>query len=113
MIAASHLKSGKAIEPIEETKSAGAIAFAFKPGGPATIKITTPPQSFCLLFEVPATLKSGQIVGLGAAAIALAGRTARRAGQRIGRRRERTGRLPVPGRRPWLVGRPLPGRGRR
>jgi hypothetical protein len=48
-----------------------------------------------------------------AAAIALAGRAARRVGQRIGRRRERTGRLPTPARRPWLVGRPLPGRGRR
>ena len=71
MIAASHLKSGKAIDPIEETKSAGSIAFAFKPGGPATIKVTTPPQSFCLLFEVPATLKTGQVVGLGAAPVAL------------------------------------------
>jgi hypothetical protein len=48
-----------------------------------------------------------------APAVALADRAARRAGQRIGRRRERTGRLPTPARRPWLVGRPLPGRGRR
>ena len=48
-----------------------------------------------------------------AAAVALAGRVVRRAGQRVGRRRERTGRLPSPARRPWLVGRPLPGRGRR
>jgi hypothetical protein len=48
-----------------------------------------------------------------AAAVALAGRTIRRAGQRVGRRRERTGRLPSPARRPRLVGRPLPGRGRR
>jgi hypothetical protein len=48
-----------------------------------------------------------------AAAVALAGRTVRQAGQRIGRRRERGGRLPSPGRWPWLVGRPLPGRGRR
>jgi len=48
-----------------------------------------------------------------AAAVALAGRVVRRAGQRMHQRRERTGRLPSPGRRPWLVGRPLPGRGRR
>jgi hypothetical protein len=48
-----------------------------------------------------------------AAAVALAGRTVRRAGQRVGRRRERVGRLPSPARRPWVVGRPLLGRGRR
>lgn len=48
-----------------------------------------------------------------AAAIALAGRVVRRAGQRAGRRQERTGRLPSPARQPWLPVRPLPGRGRR
>ena len=48
-----------------------------------------------------------------AAAVALASRTVRQVGQRVGRRRERTGRLPSPARRPWVVGRPLPGRGRR
>ena len=48
-----------------------------------------------------------------AAAVALAGRVVRRAGQRVGRRRERTGRLPAPSRRPWLPIPPLPGRGRR
>jgi hypothetical protein len=48
-----------------------------------------------------------------AAAVALAGLTVRRAGQRVGRRRERGGRLPSPARRPWLPVRPLPGRGRR
>ncbi|HZA80645.1 MAG TPA: hypothetical protein VFC13_04130, partial [Actinomycetes bacterium] len=48
-----------------------------------------------------------------AAAVALAGRMVRRVGQRVGRRRERTGRLPTPVRRPWLPVRPLPGRGRR
>ena len=48
-----------------------------------------------------------------AAAIALASRTTRQVSQRIGRRRERTGRLPTPVRRPWLPVRPLPGRGRR
>jgi hypothetical protein len=48
-----------------------------------------------------------------AAAVALAGRVVRRAGQRVGRRRERSGRLPAPVRRPWLPVPPLPGRGRR
>jgi len=48
-----------------------------------------------------------------AAVVALAGRMVRRVGQRAGRRRERTGRLPTPVRRLWLPVRPLPGRGRR
>ena len=48
-----------------------------------------------------------------AAAAALAGRAVRQVGQRAGRGRERAGRLPSPARQPWLVGRPLPGRGRR
>jgi hypothetical protein len=48
-----------------------------------------------------------------AAAVALAGRTVRQAGPRLGRRRERGGRLPSSGRWPWLVSRPLPGRSRR
>jgi hypothetical protein len=48
-----------------------------------------------------------------AAAVVLAGRVARRVGQRLNQRRERTGRPPSPARRRWLVGRPLPGRGRR
>jgi hypothetical protein len=48
-----------------------------------------------------------------AAAVALTGRITPRAGQRVGHRRERAGRLPTPVRRPWQVGRPMPGRGRR
>jgi hypothetical protein len=48
-----------------------------------------------------------------AAVVALAGRMVRRAGQRMNQWRERVGRLPSPARRPWVVGRPLPGRGRR
>jgi hypothetical protein len=48
-----------------------------------------------------------------AAAVALAGRMLRRAGQRVGRRRERNGRLPSPARRSWLPVPPLPGRERR
>ena len=58
------------------------------------------------------TVEEPAPVGI-AAAVALAGRTVRGVGQRMRRRRERTGRLPSPARRPWLVGRPLPGRSRR
>jgi hypothetical protein len=58
------------------------------------------------------TMEQPAPVGI-AAAVALAGRVVRRAGQRMHQRRERTGRLPSPARRPWVVGRPLPGRGRR
>jgi hypothetical protein len=58
------------------------------------------------------TVEEPAPVGI-AAAVALAGRTVRRVGQRVGRRRERAGRLPSPARRPWLPVPPLPGRGRR
>jgi hypothetical protein len=58
------------------------------------------------------TVEEPAPVGI-AAAIALASQVVRRAGQRVGRRRERVGRLPSPARRPWLPVPPLPGRGRR
>jgi hypothetical protein len=58
------------------------------------------------------TVQESAPVGI-AAAVALAGRVVRRAGQGTSRRRQRTGRLPSPARRPWLPMRPLPGRGRR
>ena len=61
---------------------------------------------------LPLPVEQPTPVGI-AVAVALVGRSIRGAGQRIGRRRERIGRLPSPSRRPWLVGRPLPGRGRR
>jgi hypothetical protein len=61
---------------------------------------------------LPLPLPEPVPVGI-AAAVALAGRITRRAGQPVGRRRERAGRLPTPVRRPWLVGRRVPGRGRR
>jgi len=61
---------------------------------------------------VPLPVEQPTPVGI-AAAVALASRTARQVGQRVGRRRERAGRLPSPVRRPWLPVRPLPGRGRR
>jgi hypothetical protein len=58
------------------------------------------------------TVEQPAPVGI-AAAVALTGRVVRRAGRQLGRRRERTGRLPTPIRRPWLPVPPLPGRGRR
>jgi hypothetical protein len=58
------------------------------------------------------TVEQPPPVGI-AAAVALTGRVVRRAGRQLGRRRERTGRLPTPIRRPWLPVPPLPGRGRR
>jgi hypothetical protein len=61
---------------------------------------------------LPLPVEAPAPVGI-AAAVAIAGRVVRRAGQRMNQRRERAGRLPSPVRRPWVVGRPLPGRGRR
>jgi hypothetical protein len=61
---------------------------------------------------LPLPVEQPTPVGI-AAAMALASRTARQVGQRVGRRRERSGRLPSPARRPWLPVPPLPGRGRR
>jgi hypothetical protein len=65
MIADAHLKTGNVQPPLEETKSVGMIGFSFTPGKAASVKVVVPPQSFCLLFEVPSTLKAGQIAGLG------------------------------------------------
>jgi hypothetical protein len=61
---------------------------------------------------MPLPVEEPAPVGI-AAAMALAGRVVRRAGRHVGRRRERSGRLPTPVRRPRLPARPLPGRGRR
>jgi hypothetical protein len=61
---------------------------------------------------LPLPVEAPASVGI-AAAVNLASHLVRRPGQRVGRRRERTGRLPTPVRRPWLPVRPLPGRGRR
>jgi hypothetical protein len=81
---------------------------------------TAPPMPVELATTIPLdddtiplpTAEEPAPVGI-AAAVALAGRTARQIGQRVGRRRERAGRLPSPARRPWLPVPPLPGRGRR
>ena len=65
------LKTGETCDPLEESRSVGSVAFAFTPGKAATLKIIEPPQSVCLLFVVPAGLKTGQIKGLSAAAMNL------------------------------------------
>jgi hypothetical protein len=62
--------------------------------------------------SLPLPVEQPVPVGI-AATVAFASRIVRRVGQRVGRRRERAGRLPSPARRPWVVVRPLPGRGRR
>jgi hypothetical protein len=75
---------------------------------PAELAATVPLTDDTL----PLSVEQPVPVGI-AAAVALTSRTVRQIGQRVGRRRERTGRLPTPARRPWLPVRPLPGRGRR
>ncbi len=71
MIARASAKDGRALEPLEESRSVGTIGFAFSPGKSAVLKVITPPQSFCLLFAVPDSFRTGQIGGLGAKPIPL------------------------------------------
>jgi hypothetical protein len=54
-----------------ESRSEGTLSFAFTPGKAATLKVLTPPASFCLLFSVPKAFKTGTVSGLGAAPLAL------------------------------------------
>jgi hypothetical protein len=81
---------------------------------PAVVPELVEPADTLLLADdtIPLPVEEPAPVGI-AAAVALASRTVRQVGQRVGRRRERAGRLPSPARRPWLPVRPLPGRGRR
>jgi hypothetical protein len=98
-------------------------AWVIQAGQSIHLRVLPPPAVAPELVELAATspladdtipLPVEQPVPVGvAAAVALAGRTVRRAGQRLGRRRDRVGRLPSPARRPWLPVPPLPGRGRR
>lgn len=71
MIGAATLKTGGPSAPLEESWSVGSIAFAFTPGNAATLTISQPPHSFCLLFSVPRALQSGHIKGLGSADLSL------------------------------------------
>jgi hypothetical protein len=92
---------------------------------PAVVETPAAPQATVLLGRDTTPLPAEQpaAVGIAAAVAHATGRVVRRVGQRVGRRRERGGRLPSPGwqpapgrppgRWPWPVGRPVPGRSRR
>jgi hypothetical protein len=72
MIAKSKLKDGgRIVDPTEETRSEGTVAFAFTPGKLATVKSIKPPVSVCLLFSVPQAFTKGEIKGLSALPIAV------------------------------------------
>ena len=71
MIARASSKDGRTLEPLEESRSTGDVAFAFTPGKNAGLKVIAPPQSLCLVFAVPETFRAGQISGLGAKPIPL------------------------------------------
>jgi hypothetical protein len=111
------------IDPEQVRAAQPGEAWVIQAGHAIHLRVLPPPAVAPLPVEPAATLPLAddtmplpveQPAPMGiAAAVALAGRTVRRLGQRVGRRRERVGRLPSPARRPWLAGRPLPGRGRR
>jgi hypothetical protein len=71
MIAPVTLKTGKTRDALEETRSTGDVAFAFTPGKVATLTVLRPPQSVCLLFLVPQSVHGGQVMGMGATALAV------------------------------------------
>jgi hypothetical protein len=106
------------IDPEQVRQAQPGEAWVIQAGQSIHLRVLPPPVSAPAPVELAATLPLADDtlpfplpepvpVGI-AAAVALAGRVVRRVG-----RRERGGRLPVPGRRPWLPVRPLPGRGRR
>ena len=111
------------IDPEQVRQAQPGEAWVIQAGQSIHLRVLPPPAVDPALVEpiatvpladdiMPPPVQEPAPVGI-AAAITLAGRVVRRAGQRVGRRRERTGRLPTPARRPWLPVRPLPGRGRR
>ena len=111
------------IDPEQVRQAQPGEAWVIQAGQSIHLRVLPPPAVTAEPVEpaasVPLTddtlpLPAEQPAPLGiAAAVALASRTVRQVGQRVGRRRERTGRLPTPVRRSWLPVRPLPGRGRR
>jgi hypothetical protein len=112
------------IDPEQVRQAQPGEAWVIQAGQSIHLRVLPPPAVVPEPVELAATLpladdtiplpeaEEPAPVGI-AAAVALAGRVVRRAGQQVGRRRERTGRLPSPARRPWLPVPPLPGRGRR
>jgi len=71
MIARARTRDGKSIDPLEETRSEGSVAFAFTPGKIAELKILRPPAAVCLLFVVPQGFSTGQVTGFGPKPVAL------------------------------------------
>jgi hypothetical protein len=111
------------IDPEAVRQAQPGEAWVIQAGQSIHLRVLPPPAVAAEPVEVAATLpladdtiplpvEQPAPVGI-AAAVALAGRMVPRVGQRMNQRRERTGRLPSPARRPWLPVRPLPGRGRR
>jgi hypothetical protein len=112
------------IDPEAVRQAQPGEAWVIQAGQSIHLRVLPPPTAPSMPVEPVATLaltddtiplaevEEPTPVGIAAAVVALASRALRQVGQRIGRRRERSGRLPSPARR-WLPVRPLPGRGRR
>jgi hypothetical protein len=111
------------IDPEAVRQAQPGEAWVIQAGQSIHLRVLPPPTAPSLPIEpaaaipltdetLPLPIEEPAPVGI-AATVALAGHMLRRAGQRVGRRRERNGRLPTPIRRPWLPVPPLPGRGRR
>jgi hypothetical protein len=71
------VKTGKASDPMEMTRSEGSLAFAYAPGKAATLKVEKPPASFCLLFSVPKDFKTGAVSGLASTPLPVPAATAK------------------------------------
>jgi hypothetical protein len=124
-LAKARMRDRSRIDPELVRAAQPGEAWVIQAGHAVHLRVLPPPVAAPAVVEPAATLPLGErdtqpltvvaAPGSGriAAAVARATRTLRQAGQRAPRRRQRPGRLPSPGWRPWLVGRPLPGRGRR
>jgi hypothetical protein len=124
-VAKARMRDRSRIDPELVRAAQPGEAWVIQAGHTVHLRVLPPPAVAPEVVEPAATLPLGEhdtqpltvvpAPGSGriAAAVARTTRTLRQAGQRAPRRRQRPGRLPSPGRRPWLVGRPLPGRGRR
>jgi hypothetical protein len=111
------------VDPEQVRQAQPGEAWVIQAGQSLHLRVLPPPTVPSLPIEpadtvsltddtLPLPVEEPAPVGI-AAAVTVAARTVRRVGQRVGRRRDRVGRLPSPARRPWLPVPPLPGRGRR